>query len=177
MLSNVADLTEALSAWPRTGTPSRPPGRPASAPIFADISAASVNTSWTWTDLPPPLNPQPLPFERPCDQFLHVFSTYPGFAREVHAGNVEVTFRQRDLATPMHSAKSWPHTTETASPATSRAFTSPRKGCCPVASIRIGLSCREMRSAQKSGRSLEATISVVIEVVSPRSKNLSPSVK
>src|SRR5271169_1890990 len=30
----------------------------------------------------------------------------PGFAREVHAGNMEVAFRQRDLATPMHSAKS-----------------------------------------------------------------------
>jgi hypothetical protein len=30
----------------------------------------------------------------------------PGFAREVHAGDVEVTLRPRDLPAPMHRAKS-----------------------------------------------------------------------
>jgi len=72
MLSNVADMTEALAAMAEDGHPVTPGLVRASAPTCASTSDVSASTSWTWTYCPSPSTPSRSRSSWPCDHFLHV---------------------------------------------------------------------------------------------------------
>ena len=77
MLSNVADMTDVLSAMAEDGHPVTPAWSPASAPIRASTSAASASTFSTWTTCPARSIRSRSRSSRPCDHFLHVSSNLP----------------------------------------------------------------------------------------------------
>src|SRR5258707_2994802 len=73
-LSNVADLTEVLSATSKEGTPrhlSR--GRSCTTPHMRADSAGSLST---WTTCPTHSTRSHFLSRQPCDYFLHVSRTY-----------------------------------------------------------------------------------------------------
>ena len=81
MLSNVADMTPGLAVHGRRRAPRHTrPGRPASAPTCASTSAASGNTPSTWTTCRRRSIRNRCRSRPPCDNFLHVSSTYPNNA-------------------------------------------------------------------------------------------------
>jgi hypothetical protein len=67
MLSNVADMTEALAAMAEDGHPVTP-----GLVACASTSDVSASTSWTWTYCPSPSTPSRSRSSWPCDHFLHV---------------------------------------------------------------------------------------------------------
>jgi TnpA family transposase len=77
MLSNVADLTEVLSDMAKDGHAVTRNWSPATLPISESRFAASAGSLSTCSDLPAPLNPQPLPFEDFLHALVTTFYTYP----------------------------------------------------------------------------------------------------
>jgi TnpA family transposase len=65
MLSNVADLTEALSSMARDGLPVTPELVACTSPYTREHIRRFGKFSLDMTELPNPLNPQPLPFQTP----------------------------------------------------------------------------------------------------------------
>ncbi len=65
MLSNVADLTEALSSMARDGLPVTPDLVACTSPYMREQIRRFGKFSLDMTEIPNPLNPQPLPFENP----------------------------------------------------------------------------------------------------------------
>jgi TnpA family transposase len=63
MLSNVADLTEVLSAMARDGHPVTPDLVASTSPYMREQIRRFGRFALDMNDLPNPLNPQPLPFE------------------------------------------------------------------------------------------------------------------
>ena len=72
MLSNVADMTEALAAMAADGHPVTPSLVAGLSPYMREHIRRFGQYVLDMDDLPSPLNPQPLPSSWPCDHFLHV---------------------------------------------------------------------------------------------------------
>jgi hypothetical protein len=64
MLSNVADLTEVLAAMAKDGHPVTPALVACTSPYTREHIRRFGRFALDMTDLPNPLNPQPLPFEQ-----------------------------------------------------------------------------------------------------------------
>ena len=93
MLSNVADMTDGLVIWPRTDTPSRPTSSPVPAPTPAGTFRALANMLSTWVICQNPSIPSRFHSKSPCDNFLHVSSTYP--MREAEQRGLAYLFKLR----------------------------------------------------------------------------------
>jgi hypothetical protein len=65
MLSNVADLTDVLSAMAKDGHPVTPALAASLSPYIREHIRRFGRFVLDMTDLPDPLDPQPLPFEMP----------------------------------------------------------------------------------------------------------------